>query len=392
MRIAIDGRALTGRFTGDRTYWRGLLHALSALDRENEYTVYHRMPLPPGEAPLAPNVRTQWIMAKNDRVWTLLTLPLALRKDRMDLVHVQYTAPPGGLCPCPIVTTVHDISFRLFPEWFPVRHRFLLNATVPSSMRRAARVITDSESSRKDILAAYPWLAAEKVVATPLGLPHDMLAQRPLGLAEQETAVRIAKERYGLEAPFILALGVLQPRKNLTLLAEAFGRACRLFGLEGGLALAGKPGWGGGPEALQLAAEREGGVSAADRIHFPGYVADEDVPILYRACHLFAHPALYEGFGLPPLEAMACGAPTVVSDAPAMPEVVGDAAVIVPARDVQAWSETLASVSQNAAMRADLSLRGPLRAARFTWEETARRTLMVYRDAASNRARETSSL
>lgn len=169
MRIAIDGRALTGRFTGDRTYWRNLLRALLRLDTENEYLIYSRAPIPPGEIPDAPNAVYRVLEASNERAWSFLALPRALKADRADLAHVQYTVPPR--CPCPVVTTVHDISFRLYPQWFPFKHRTLLNLTVPPSMRRAVRVITDSESSRNDMLRVYG-LPPEKIVAIPLGLPE----------------------------------------------------------------------------------------------------------------------------------------------------------------------------------------------------------------------------
>src|SRR5262249_39797189 len=121
------------------------------------------------ELPDAPNLTCRVVRAANDRLWTLAALPHALRPDCADLVHVQYTAPLNS--PCPVVTTVHDISFRLFPQWFPARHRLLLNLSVPPSMRRAARIITDSESSRRDILRVYN-LPPERVVAIPLGLPE----------------------------------------------------------------------------------------------------------------------------------------------------------------------------------------------------------------------------
>lgn len=382
MRIALDGRALTGRYTGDRTYWKNLIFALTQIDSENTYLIYSRTPIPPGELPEAPNLKPRVVEARNDRLWTLYALPRALRQDRADLVHVQYTAPLAMFCPCPIVTTVHDISFRLYPEWFPRKHRVLMNLTVPASMRRAAYVITDSESSRQDILRTYP-LAESKVVAIPLGLPEGFAicageSQEP---EEQERARCLVKERYGVEKPFLLAVGVLQPRKNLETLAAAFGQLKSRHPLPHVLALVGKPGWLTQQEALRAVAVREGGEKAGEAVLFPGYVPDEDLPIWYRACAAFAHPALYEGFGFPPLEALACGAPALVSDAPAMPEVVGDAALIVSARDVDAWASALYALLTDETLRTALRERGPLRAARFSWNTTAQKTVAVYRAA-----------
>jgi glycosyltransferase involved in cell wall biosynthesis len=380
MRIGIDGRALTGRFTGDRTYWRNLLRALPALDPQVEFLVYSRTEIAPGELPEAPNLSCVVVPASNDRVWTLLALPRALRRDRADLVHVQYTAPPPALCPCPVVTTVHDISFRLYPNWFPARHRLLLNLTVPPSMRGAARVITDSTSSRRDILRTYR-LPERKVVSIPLGVAEEFIAAgAQAGRMSTEQARQHVRERFGLEQPFVLAVGVLQPRKNLNMLAEAFGLMRRRTGLSHGLALVGKAGWGAGQEALRQAATRHGGMEAAQAVVATGYAPDADLPILYRASDVFTYPSLYEGFGIPPLEAMACGAPVIVSDAPPMPEVAGDAALIVGAQDVSGWADAMARVITDTALSADLSRRGPLHAAQFTWQATAQRTLEVYRE------------
>jgi glycosyltransferase involved in cell wall biosynthesis len=394
MRIAIDARALTGRYTGDRTYWRNLLSALLRLDNRNEYLLYSRLPIPEGELHTdAPNLTLRTLDAPNDRLWALQALPRAVKEDRADILHVQYTVPLG--CPCPVVTSVHDISFRLFPQWFPLRHRLLLNLTVPPSMQRAARVIAISESSRQDILRVYK-LPPEKVVTTLLGLPEgfapcseqetDTKNQKPetKNQREKETARLHTKERYGLDAPFVLAVGVLQPRKNLPLLAEAFGRMKAKHTLPHALVFVGKMGWQDGQEALKAAAAKGGGQPAADAVHFTGYVPDAELPILYQACTAFAHPALYEGFGFTPLEAMACAAPTLVSDAPAMPEVVGDAALIVPATDVNAWSEALFRVLTDRELQQELSERGPLRAAQFSWDDTAQKTLAVYEEAVAN--------
>jgi glycosyltransferase involved in cell wall biosynthesis len=375
MRIAIDARALTGRYTGDRTYWRNLLRSLFREGADHDFLLYSRLPIPDGEIEPGAKVTCRVLPAQNDRLWTLFALPDAVRQDRADVLHVQYTVPPRS--PCPVVTTVHDVSFRLYPHWFPIRHRVLLNLTVPPSMRRAARILTVSESSRKDILRCYP-LPPEKVIATPLGLPAGYSVT-----LEQETARRLAKEKFGLEKPFVLAVGVLQPRKNLPMLAEAFGRMKAERQLPHSLVFAGKMGWGEGQAALCAAVERGGGSEAADSVVFTGYVEDGDLPLLYRACAAFAFPSLYEGFGLPPLEALACGAPVVASSAPAMPEVLGDAALLVPPTDVSAWADALARILCDTELRAALSARGPSRAARFDWNRTAQQTLAAYEEAVS---------
>ena len=402
---AIDGRALTGRYTGDRTYWRNLLRMLPIFAPKDRFCVYSRLPIAYGELPVFDNLTYLVVEAANDRMWTLSALPRALRTTRPDLLHVQYTIPPA--CPCPVVTTIHDISFRVSPQWFPLKDRLLLNLTIPAAMRHAAKVITDSGSSREDILRAYR-IPPEKVVSIPLGLPPEFAAQieavqiqdavgamNPRDSEKEETAQnRAAKQelarqnvntRYGLTLPYVLAVGVLQPRKNLRLLARAFGKAKAQYNLPHQLVLAGKAGWQTEEEALRQEARDGagtivGGLDMGAAVMFPGYVDDADLPDLYRAADAFAYPSLHEGFGFPPLEAMACGTPTLVSDAPPMPHNVGKAAIVLPARDADAWAAGLGHVLTDTDLRAKLTGLGPQRASQFTWEETAARTLSIYRE------------
>ena len=402
---AIDGRALTGRYTGDRTYWRNLLRVVPSLAPDDRFCVYSRLPIADGELPAFENLTYRVVEAANDRIWTLSALPRALRSSRPDLLHVQYTIPPA--CPCPVVTTIHDISFRVSPQWFPLKDRLLLNLTIPAAMRHAAKVITDSGSSREDILRAYR-VAPDKVISIPLGLPPEFAAQIEAVQAQnshdtmnprvgeneeytqnratkQESARQNVNSRYGLNSPYVLAVGVLQPRKNLRLLARAFGKAKSKYNLPHQLVLAGKAGWQTEEEALRQEARDgagtiAGGLDMGVAVMFPGYIDDADLPDLYRAADAFAYPSLHEGFGFPPLEAMACGTPTLVSDAPPMPHNVGQAAIVIPARDVEAWTEGLARVLTDTSLRAQLTLLGPQRASQFTWEETAAQTLSIYRE------------
>lgn len=363
MRIGIDARALTGRYTGDRTYWLNLIRALVAHG-EDEYVLYSRLPVPDDALPHSPRVSFRAVPASNDRLWTFLTFPRALKRDGIDLAHTQYTTPLS--VPCPIVTTVHDISFRLYPEWFQRKHRLLLNLSVPSAMRRACRVITDSESSRRDILRIYK-LPPEKVNAIPLAAAPEYAP------VPQETAREAVNQRFGFSGPYVLSVGVLQPRKNLPLLLEAFACARCRGRLSHQLVIAGKRGWG--CEDLSRQAAR---LNIADSLRFTDYVADADLPTLYSACDMTAYPSLYEGFGLPPLEAMACGAPTLVSDAPAMPEVAGDGAWILPVMDSGAWSDAIECLAQNPSARKDWGSRAIRRAAQFSWQRTAAATRAVY--------------
>lgn len=374
MRIGIDGRALSGRYTGDRTYWLNLLrsHLLAAdqdRDAQHEFFVYSRLPIPPGTLPDSPFLTLRAVPATNDRVWTMFAFKKSLRDDGIDLAHTQYTTPMRP--PCPVVTTVHDISFRLYPEWFPRKHRLLLNLTVPSSMRRADAVITDSQSSRRDILRVYR-LEPNRVVGIPLAAGPEYV---PLSRTESLAQVN---QKYGFEGPYVLSVSVLQPRKNLPLLTEAFALARRAKGLPHKLVLTGKKGWG--YESLSRVACR---LNIQDALVMTDYVPDEDLPILYAGADVTAYPSLYEGFGLPPIESMSCGTPTLVSDAPCMPEVAGEGAWVLPVIDAHAWADALCRVLTDPGLAAQWSERALARAREFSWARTAAATRLVYERAAN---------
>ncbi|HSV72929.1 MAG TPA: glycosyltransferase family 1 protein [Chthonomonadales bacterium] len=381
LRVGIDARALCGRFTGDRTYWLHLIAALLQRAERGEdgcpdYHLYTRMPIPDGLLSVASSVIVHVVPSANDRLWTLVAWPRALRAAGIDVAHTQYTVPVRP--PCPVVTTIHDISFRLHPPWFPLRDRLLLNLTVPIALRQASRVLTVSESSRRDILRTYR-CATGTVVATPLAAGP---AYQPV---LQETARALVKERWSLADPYLLSVGVLQPRKNLGLLVEAYARARQDYGLTAPLVLTGKRGWG--YESLVGAVSRLG---IGPHVVLTDYVHDEDMPALYSAASALAYPSLYEGFGLPPLEAMACGCPALVSDAPAMPEVAGEAGWVLPAREPGPWAQAMASISSDAALRQVWSARGRRRSGDFRWDRTAALTAQVYADAVAGRASSTS--
>jgi len=304
MRIGIDARTLSGRYTGDRTYWRGLIGGLAAIDPVNEYVLYTRRPRegdpPPG---LGPNFIWRQIESpSNDALWMLMGWPRALKADKIEVAHTQYNIPLLG-APCPVVTTVHDVSFHVHPDLFLAKDRWILNALVPRSMRQAASVIAVSESTRRDILRFYPKVPKDNVRVVLEAA--DARFRPPEG--GQETARTMANKRLGLDdRPYLLAVGVLQPRKNLALLLDAFALLKLGLKIEGNppphrLVIAGKRGWLDDTDA-QLAALPE---EVTRDIALAGYVADDDLPTLYGGADALCYPSRYEGFGLPPLEAMA---------------------------------------------------------------------------------------
>lgn len=364
MRIAIDARCLTGAYTGDRTYWLGLIRGLCALEHEHHLLLYTHVPITDPRLPADSRLQQRVVPARNARWWSWKLFPDAANLDGAHIAHVQYTVPTR--LRMPVVTTVHDISFRLMPRLFPLRHRLLLNLTVPFSMRRAARVITVSESSRQDILRVYR-LPTERVVAIPNAADEGI---EPM---ERAAAEALLREHYGVAPPFVLMVGVLQPRKNLPLAVQAFAQAVVHSKLPHRLVIVGKSGWG--VQELQQSIERW---SVTERTTLTGYVPDAHLPAFYSAAAVLVYPSLYEGFGLPPLEAMRCGCPVLASDIPVMQEVVGEAGMLLSPHDPVVWAQALHTVLTNDWVRQQMRERGIRQASRFSWKETARRTLEVY--------------
>ncbi len=303
-------------------------------------------------------------------------LPWAAWRGSFDLLHVTYNAPP--LSPCPTVVTIHDISFEHYPQFFSPRDRLILKTLVPLSARRAAHVLTVSQHAKREIVERYG-LSPDKVTVTYEAAGEQF---RPIGDPASLQAVRA---KYAIpDGPFVLALGNLQPRKNIARLVEAFAAVSRndisSRNVISYLVIAGKAQWR--ESEVHQAVQRAG---LTGRVLFPGYVDDADLPALYSAATVFVYPSLYEGFGLPPLEAMACGTPVISTNAASLPEVVGDAALLVEPTDTGALAQALHDVLTQPALVADLRQRGLRRAAQFSWDRCAAETLAVYAAALARR-------
>jgi glycosyltransferase involved in cell wall biosynthesis len=295
---------------------------------------------------------------------------MKVREDRPDLLHVQYTAPLG--CAVPVVVSVHDVSFLEHPEYFTRDRAWQLQWTVRRTVERAARILTGSEFSRSSILKVYGDLDEDKVVVVPNAAASEF---RPIS---REAAAAIVRERFSIAAPFILAVGDIQPRKNQIGLIRAFARLAQSHPqLKQNLVLAGKETWFS--DRVHQAA-RESGV--ADRIQFVGFVSDTDLLQLYNACDVFVFPSFYEGFGLPVLEAMACGRAVVCSNTSALPEVVDGAAILFDPYAVDEMVRAIADLLIDSELRARMERIGLQRAAHFSWQKTAQRTLEVFHQVA----------
>ncbi|MCA1971277.1 MAG: glycosyltransferase family 4 protein [Caenispirillum sp.] len=368
-RIALDVHTLGQCQTGNETYIRNLATGLFRLQRPWEIFLYHTRAVTESGLPEGTGTfRRLWPHQPLLRI--PLSFPLALWRDKIDLAHFQYVAPP--LCPCPTVVTVHDISYEFFPEYFPRLQRERMRMLIPLSARRAAHVLTISEFSRATMVERYG-IAAERISVTYLGVAESF---RRLAADQAREQCR----RFGLDRPFVLGVGNLQPRKNLERLMRAFARLPRRTREDFDLVLVGQPGWQA--ERIQAEAERLG---IAERVRFTGYVADEELVALYNLATVFAYPSLYEGFGLPVLEAMACAAPVLTSSVSSLPEVAGTAALLVDPRDEEAISAGLLKLLTDDALRESLRTAGIARAARFSWQATAQHTAEVFEKVLAGR-------
>lgn len=361
MRAALDCRTVTAPKTGDRTYALNLARALDRLDSSHEFLFYsaEATTLLPHHPPRSSSLVLPALPAWS---WTPFRFPIELLRRRAGLAHVQYIIPP--IAPCPVVTTIHDIAFRRFPALFPARHRLLLNWLIPIAARGSAAVITCSESTRRDLVELMD-LPPHRIAVTPYAADPCF---RPI---ERKKAEEYVQSRLGVPLPYVLALGLLQPRKNLPRLVRAWNRIAPQTGRK--LVITGGRGWDNQELDRAVAAARPGCQPV-----FTGYAADADLPYLYAAADLFVYPSLYEGFGFPPLEAMACGTPVITSKHSSLPEVAGEAAELVDPHSEKQIAEAMLALLQNPERRAELSARGMEQAARFSWQRTARETVEVY--------------
>jgi alpha-1,3-rhamnosyl/mannosyltransferase len=379
MRVALDGQPLLAPLAGVGHYTRQLVHALARVGPDHHFYVVAPRPLRAltrGRLPLAeftePNVEPvvpgRWATLRA-RVERRLGRHPEIQRGADppgDVFHATNYVFPFRLRRARTVLTIHDLTILLFPEWHPAARRALLGAGLAPSAERADRIVTGSHHSRGDILKLLP-VEPERVVVVPDGI-DPVFGIQP----SAEVAARLAP--LGLRpGHYLLFLGTVEPRKNLVRLLEALEASAPDVGP---LVLAGGQGWH--DAAIHAAIER---LTRAGRVRPLGYVADDLRPALHAGARAFAYPSLYEGFGLPLLEAMACGTPVLTSNTSSLPEVVGDAALIVDPEDVSAIAAGLTRLWRDDDLRADLRARGLLRAREFSWDRTARLTLDVYRDA-----------
>ena len=375
MRVGLDGYPLAEPRTGVGHYTLELARALALIAPSDQFELVSPAPL--GSSALEEinhanlsNLRA--VHLKTSRIrghWWAVGLPLYVTKARFDLFHgTNFEVPFWNRR---TVVTIHDLSALLHRE----KHRDSLarraRLRLPIVAKLARKIITPTESVKREV-CKHLRVKANKVIAIPSAARQSF---RPVP-AEQTVETR---KRLAIEDDFLLFVGTLEPRKNLLTLLKALEQIVRKTSLRPQLVIAGGEGW---LMDETFSFIKHSGIG--DRLRLTGYLGDEELCALYSSCRIFVYPSLYEGFGLPPLEAMACGAPVIAGRVAALQEVLGSAARLVDPLNVEALAGSMVELIENDEARRRLASNGPKHAAKFSWAETARRTLNVYRDAVSD--------
>jgi len=363
LRIGIDIHSIGSRGGGNETYYHELVTALAEMPRQHHFVLYYTKDEVLARirsrdcltlVPLQPAHRSLRIP---------LTFPWRARLDQLDVFHAQYIVPP--FLRCKTVTTIADISYEHFPDFFPVPLRASLKLLVPWSARRADHIITVSEHSKRDLVRCYG-IGEEKITVTHEGAGP---AFHPM---DRGKAKKRLAQKYRLTSDFILYVGRLQARKNLQRLVSAYA-AIRSAGFPHKLVLVGKA-----DSLFEPVLARIQELELERDVLRPGYVSDEDLPHFYRAADVFIYPSFYEGFGLPIIEAMACGTPVITSRGSSLEEVAGDAALLIDPLSEQSIAEALKQVLGDPQLAQRLGQSGLRRSEKFSFKNAARQTIDVY--------------
>ena len=364
MRIGLDGLPLTQVKTGVGTYTVELARALAAQAPHDEFQLISPRPFADASSQNGMPENLSLVYSKPNlfaRRWWSLGLPSYLRRTSTALFHgTNFEVPLRGNCPS--VITIHDLSLLLHSSTHEARAVLRARVRLPRMARKAAFVITDSEQVRREV-CEHLGIEPGKVIAIPLA-PQGSFVPAPVEVAAE------VRRRLGVEDEFVLYAGTIEPRKNLATLLTAFEDVLRTTELRPQLVIAGKLGWKQNDLANRL--------EKSDRIKLAGYVSDADLRALYSSCRAFVYPSIYEGFGLPPLEAMACGAPVISS---AVPSVTNGVARVIEATDVQGLATNIVELISDVRARESLSAAGREHAAKFSWAQTAMLTREVYQEA-----------
>jgi len=362
VRVAIDLSVANISQAGTATYARTLLETLKRVDSFNEY--FALAVEQQRDMSVRKTFSSRLETVYRDIVWMHGVLPWQAHRTKVDILHMPANVIPL-FSPCPVVVTIHDLTVLTMPQNFTFWHRNYSRTFVPLAARHASRILTVSEQSKRDIVEQLG-VAPDKVAVT-----YEAASPRFRPLSEREIAG--VRQRYDLLEPFILNVGTIEPRKNLLRLLQAFA-TLRREGFSYQLVQAGPRGW-----LFDSVLAEVNRLELRDSVRFLGRVPVEDLVGLYNAATVFAYPSLYEGFGLPVLEAMACGCPVVTSNTSSLPEVVGQAGTMIDPLSVGDLADAIQEVLEDRVVAQDMRQRGLERASQFSWQRCAEETLAVYR-------------
>jgi glycosyltransferase involved in cell wall biosynthesis len=369
MRIGIDAHSAEQDGTGNCTYYRNLILEIARIDSTNQYFIFATNQNHPFYRRLEEHQNFQIVPITGSPAWfrVFVSLPLATYRTRIDLLHIQYFAPlfhAGRL-----VNTIHDLAAFHFPEYFSYFERFLFQSLLPPSSRKAHQILTASQVSKNDLIAMLN-VPEEKIKVSFCGV-SDAFSN-----STTEEKIQEVRKLYSLEGKFLLYVGRIDPRKNLVRLIQAYTLLRSRGVINHKLVIAGKVHLK--PRLLQKTLKHS---PYAHDIAFCGYVPYEYLPALYSAADVFVYTSEYEGFGLPPLEAMAAGIPVVASDISIFREILGNAAALVHPRDVESIAGGIQRILTDDEYRTGLVLKGKERVKKFAWKNTAKITLQAYEKA-----------
>lgn len=353
MRIAIDTQTTLGQKSGFGFYVKNLVEALQKVDAKDEYFL------------VRPQTEKDF-SAPQRLFWDQITFPKKANKAKVDLLHQPCFSAPL-FYKGKVVVTCHDLISIFFPKNLPLVSRLFYSKWMPFSYRRADMIIAISENTKQDLMALL------KIPESKIRVIHSAASRDFQPIKSKQTLARVQK-KYRTGKNYLLHVGTLEPRKNLPFLVRAYALAVR-EGVDANLVITGKKGWY--YEGLFRLVDE---LNLNDKVIFTGYVAEYDIPTLYSGAKIFVFPSIYEGFGLPPLEAMACGTPVISSNTSSLPEVIDEAGILLPPKDERLWAKNIVKVLKDKGLARTLSEYGIRQAKKFSWEQTARKTIEVYKE------------
>ena len=366
MIVGIDAHAVGGRSSGNETYYEQLVkHLADSTAGGISYLVYYTHAVGATKIPVSEKIRIKRIRPSWPMVRIPCSFPLEFRREKVDVFHAQFIVPP--FCKCKAVTTIPDIAYEHFPELFSSFETVRSKILIRRSAKLADHIITVSKYSKDDLVRTYD-IDPHKITVT-YGAASPVFRPR-----DSDSCKEQIHQKYGIDAPFFLYVGRLQARKNLPRLLRAFARL-NSEGVKEKLVVVGKRDW-----MLESVAEQVKGLKLQQSVVFTGYVPSEDLPLFYGGAEVFLYPSIFEGFGLPVMEAMASGTPVMTSFGSSLEEIAGDAALLVDPYSEESIANGLRRLVSDAGLRALLRVNGLRRSSAFSYEQTAQRTIDVYKN------------